>query len=100
MRFRHVSIKFSKRLTGRSFVTLHYPARVLAHILIALISVRPMRVFVPVGAFFMVIGFIVFSVELAMWLTGHATKPVENANLILGSTLFGVQTFFSSYWPN
>ena len=94
MRFRHVSIRFSKRLTGSSFVTLRYPTRVLAHILMVLISVRPMRVFVPVGAFFMVIGFIVFSVELAMWLTGHADKPVEDVNLVLGSTLFGLQTLF------
>ncbi len=94
MRFAHVDISFRKRTTGKSFVTLKYPARVLPQILIVLAAARPMRVFVPVGLFFITLGGLVFVVQFFQWLFGDAGRPVENVNLVLGAVLFGVQTLF------
>lgn len=94
MRFAHVSISFRKRITGKSFVTLKYPVRVLPQIVMVLVSVRPMRVFVPIGVFFILLGAAVFSLQLFEWVVGGSDRPVQNTNLVLGSVLFGVQTFF------
>ena len=94
MRFAHVSISFRARTTGKSFVTLKYPFRVLPQILMVLISVRPMRVFVPIGLFFILIGVLVFTFQISDWALGNARRPVENVNLVIGTGLFGLQTLF------
>ncbi len=95
MRFEHVDVAFRKRETGKSFISLKYPFKVLPQILMVLIAVRPLRVFAPVGIAFLAIGGLVFCWELAGFLFTHAyAKPVRSVNLVLGTGLFGMQTLF------
>lgn len=94
MRFAHVAVSFEKRETGKSFISLKYPFKVIPQILLIIASVRPLRIFFPLGAFFILLALAVFTVQVAQWFTGHAARPVENVNLVLGSFIFGVQTVF------
>lgn len=97
LRFEHVDVAFRSRKTGKSFISLKYPFKVLPQILMVLIAVRPLRVFVPVGLFFLAIATGVFCVEVAQWFWGPEgayDKPVRSANLVLGTGLFGLQTLF------
>jgi glycosyltransferase involved in cell wall biosynthesis len=94
MRFAQVSVVFRRRTTGRSFVTLRYPFRVAPQIFWVIVGLRPMKVFVPIGSCFLVLGSIVFLWELVEYFRGLTTRPVEDVNLVLGSALFGLQTIF------
>jgi hypothetical protein len=94
MRFAHVSVAFRSRTTGKSFISLKYPFKVIPQILLVLASVRPLRIFVPIGLSFCLFGSLLFVVQLFNWFFGDGIKPVENANLVLGSVLFGLQTVF------
>lgn len=94
MRFAHVSVAFRKRETGRSFVSFKYPFKVLPQIVMVLVGVRPLRVFAPIGLFFVLLAFGIGTYDLGDWLFGDARKPILHANLVLGSFLFGVQTLF------
>lgn len=94
MRFAHVPVAFRERKTGKSFISLAYPFKVLPQILLVIASVKPMRIFVPIGIAFMTIGGVVFVAQFASWLSGNAPRPVENVNLVLGAVLFGMQTVF------
>ncbi|GAB4222316.1 MAG: hypothetical protein Kow0062_19140 [Acidobacteriota bacterium] len=94
MRFEHVDVAFRRRETGRSFVSLRYPFKVLPQILLVLVSVRPMKVFGPVGAAFLAIAAGVFCWQIGEYFAGLSPKPVQSVNLVLGAGLFGLQTFF------
>jgi hypothetical protein len=94
MRFEHVPVSFRSRCTGRSFVTLRYPFKVAAQIVQVLVGVKPMRVFAPVGLLFLGLAAGVAAWQIAGWLMGEATKPIRHVNFVLGTGLFGVQTFF------
>ncbi|HPI13897.1 MAG TPA: glycosyltransferase family 2 protein [Spirochaetota bacterium] len=94
MRFAHVPVSFRKRITGRSFVSLKYPFKVTAQILMVLISVEPMRVFSTAGFVFLFGAFLIFAIELVMFFNGLIPKPVVHVNAVLGLALFGLQTFF------
>lgn len=96
MRFAHVAVAFHPRRTGRSFISLKYPFVVLTQILMVLVSVRPLRVFVPVGLAFMGVAGVTFLVEVCLWLLGAegAEKPVMHVNAVMGLALFGLQTLF------
>lgn len=94
MRFEHVPVTFRERTSGRSFVSLKYPLKVLPQILLVIVSIKPLKIFVPIGLAFVLLGCGVFSVQLVWWWLGHTSRPVENVNLVLGSGLFGVQTVF------
>jgi glycosyltransferase involved in cell wall biosynthesis len=94
MRFAHVPVAFRERTTGRSFVSLRYPFKALPQIGMVLVGVRPMKLFAPIGLGFMGLAGAVFAVELALWLAGLASKPVEHVNFVLGTGLFGLQTLF------
>lgn len=94
MRFAHVDVDFSERESGQSFVSWSYPMKVLPQIFLLLAGLRPLRVFAPIGLGFLLLGVGVFVVELALWLAGLGSEPAPHANLIIGSTLFGVQTLF------
>jgi hypothetical protein len=94
MRFAHVSVAFRSRTTGKSFISLKYPFKVIPQILLVLASVKPLRIFVPIGLSFCLFGTTLFVVQLLNWFFGDGIKPVENANLVLGSVLFGLQTVF------
>lgn len=94
MRFDQVPVAFRKRESGRSFISFKYPFVTLPQILLLLIMVKPLKVFLPLAAVFLATAFGVSAVELAMWLSGHADKPVEHVNLVLGMALFGLNTGF------
>jgi glycosyltransferase involved in cell wall biosynthesis len=94
MRFAQVSVAFRRRTTGKSFVTLRYPFRVVPQIFWVIVGLRPMKVFVPIGSLFLGLGSIVFVWELIEYFQGLTTRPVEDVNLVLGSALFGLQTIF------
>lgn len=94
MRFAHVSVTFRERRTGRSFVSLKHPFKVLPQIVLVVASVKPMKVFMPIGFSFILLGLVVFTFQILSWMLGYGSKPVENVNLVLGSFLFGMQTVF------
>ena len=94
MRFEHVPVSFDRRTTGHSFITLRYPFKVLAQILLVLVGVKPMKVFAPIGLAFLAVAAAVFLWQVGGWLFGDAIKPVRNVNFVLGSGLFGLQTIF------
>jgi glycosyltransferase involved in cell wall biosynthesis len=94
MRFAHVPVSFRKRTTGTSFVSIKYPLRVMPQLILVIISIKPMRFFLPVGLLFLLIASSVFSIELVLWLLGKTSKPVVHANAVLGCAFLGLQTFF------
>ncbi|MBF0282897.1 MAG: glycosyltransferase family 2 protein [Magnetococcales bacterium] len=94
MSFAHVPVAFHPRTTGKSFISFRYPFKVLPQIFMVLIAVRPLKVFAPIGLLFFLLGATLFTVEFFQWLLGDAPKPVNHVNLVLGLTLFGLQTLF------
>ena len=94
MRFEQTPIAFSRREAGSSFISLKYPFKVLPQILMLMVLVRPLRIFLPVAAFFVITAAAVFVVEMALWFAGYTTRPVENTNLVLGLAMFGLNTGF------
>lgn len=94
MRFSHVPVTFRRRTTGKSFVSMKYPLKVLPQLILVIISVRPTKIFLPVGLFFLFSATGIFSVELVLWFLGKTVKPVLHVNAVLGLAFFGLQTFF------
>lgn len=94
MRFAHVPVTFRERTVGRSFVSLTYPLKVLPQILLVLVGVRPLRVFGGIGLLFLLLGGAVFIWDFTRWMSGIYPDPAEHVNLILGSSLFGLQSVF------
>jgi glycosyltransferase involved in cell wall biosynthesis len=94
MRFAHVPVRFRKRTTGRSFVSLKYPFRVSYQILLVIAGIRPMRVFGTVGFVFLTLAFGISVVEIILFFSGRLSEPIPHANAVLGSLILGLQTFF------
>lgn len=94
MRFAHCPVSFRKRITGKSFISLKYPFKVLPQILMVIAGVKPMRIFAPVGLTFLSFGTLISCVELFFWLSGMTIKPIMHVNAVLGLSFFGLQTFF------
>lgn len=94
MRFAQIPVRFRKRTTGRSFVNLKYPFRVGYQILLVIAGLHPMRVFGPVGILFLSVAFLVSVVEIVLFFNGYFDRPIEHVNLVLGSLVLGLQTFF------
>ncbi len=94
MRFAQVPVTFRRRQTGRSFISLKYPFKVLGQIFWLLVALRPMKVFGTLGLAFMATALGVFGWDFVQYLQGDATKPVEHVNAVLGAGLLGLQTFF------
>lgn len=94
MRFEQVTVSFRQRNTGKSFVSLVYPIKVLPQILIVFCISRPLSFFFPIGLTSVILGLSIFSYQASLYLLGQTSKPVTNVNLVLGLLLFGVQTVF------
>ncbi|MFW5768145.1 MAG: glycosyltransferase family 2 protein [Bacteroidota bacterium] len=94
MRFAQVPVTFNKRITGKSFVSLRYPFKVLPQIVQVLIGVKPLKIFGPVALFFLGISCIVASTNIFLWLFGNSEKPILYVNFVMGTGLFGIQTLF------
>ena len=91
LRFSHVLVSFNKRDKGKSFISLSYPFKVIPQIIQVVIGIKPLKVFGPIGWFFLSVGIVVFLFQIFSYLFGYNEKPVENVNLVLGSILFGLQ---------
>jgi glycosyltransferase involved in cell wall biosynthesis len=91
LRFSHVSVSFDKRDTGKSFISLSYPLKVIPQIVQVIIGIKPLKVFAPVGGGFLLLGVFIFLYQIISYFFGYTDKPVESVNLVLGSFLFGVQ---------
>jgi len=94
MRFAHCSVSFRKRVTGKSFVSLKYPFKVIPQIFMVIVGVKPMKIFGPIGLLSLLTGGLIFFLELGFWAFGDALKPVMHVNAVLGSVIFGLQTLF------
>jgi len=94
MRFAQVPVKFTKRNTGRSFVSLVYPFKVLPQLILVVCITRPLKFFLPIGSIFLLLAFGVFGYEFSQWLAGINPKPVVSVNFVLGTAIFGLQTVF------
>lgn len=94
MRFAHVPVSFRRRTTGRSFISLKYPFKVLPQLLMVLISVKPFKIFGPVGGAFLAVAAVIAVLEMGLWLLGSTPKPILHVNFVMGFAFFGLQTFF------
>lgn len=94
MRFEQAPIAFRPRKSGKSFISLQYPFRVLSQLLVLMVLIRPLKIFLPLAGFFLGAGTLIGAVELGMWATGNAERPVEHVNLVLGLAMFGLNTGF------
>ncbi len=92
MRFVQVPVAFRARESGASFISFKYPFKVLSQILLLLVMVRPLKVFLPLAGLFLAVALGLFGLELALWLLGSTSKPVEHVNLVMGLALFGINT--------
>ena len=92
--FSHVDVTFRKRKTGTSFISFRYPFKVLLQIITVIVGIKPMLVFVPIGLFFMLVSICVSGYQLCIYISGLADKPIQNVNLVIGTSLFGLQTLF------
>ena len=90
LRFSHVLVTFNKRDKGKSFISLSYPFKVIPQIIQVIIGIKPLKVFGPIGWFFLSLAIFIFLFQFISYLLYHTQKPVENVNLVLGSFLFGL----------
>ncbi len=91
MQFSHVEVSFKERTHGKSFVSLKYPFKVFPQLFWVLVGVRPLKIFVPVGLFFIGCSSLVFLYQIIQYLSGITSTPVVNVNFVLGFGLFGLQ---------
>jgi glycosyltransferase involved in cell wall biosynthesis len=91
LRFSHVLVSFKKRNKGKSFISLSYPFKVIPQMIQVIVGIKPLKVFGPIGWFFLSLGILVFLFQIISFLLDYTQKPVENVNLVLGSFLFGLQ---------
>jgi hypothetical protein len=91
MRFEQVPVTFNKREYGKSFVSLLYPFKVFTQIIVLLASLKPLKIFVPFGLFFLIFSVGIAGYEITQWLIGYSDKPIEHVNLVMGTGLFGFQ---------
>lgn len=92
MRFAHVPVAFRKRTTGKSFVSIKYPLKVFPQLILVVISIKPMKIFLPVAFFFLLFAGAIFGVEIILWFMDKTEKPVMHVNAVLGLAFFGLQT--------
>ena len=95
MRFAQVQVNFDQRRAGKSFISLLYPFKVLPQIVLVITMSKPMKIFGTVGGLFLLFSTTMFTVQVAQWALGFSEKVVENAILVLGTGLFGLQMLFS-----
>jgi len=94
LRFTHVPVTFRERASGRSFVSYRYPFKVGKQILLMLVSLNPLKVFVPIGLVFMGIGTVILGIDLYEYVQLGRGVPVRRPFGVLGFGLFGLQTVF------
>jgi hypothetical protein len=71
---------------------MKYPLKVLPQLILVVISIKPMKIFLPAAFFFLLFAGTIFGIELIMWFMGKIAKPVLHVNAVLGLAFFGLQT--------
>jgi len=94
LRFCHVPVTFRKRVSGRSFVSLRYPLKVLPQIVRVLVCVKPLHVFGLIGLAFLLMAAVLAGSDIIKWAMDEAHKPLVHAVGVIGLALFGLQTLF------
>lgn len=94
MRFGQVPVQFRARATGKSFVSLRYPFKVLPQIVMVLVGVAPLKVFGTIGVFFLTLAALVSGWQILDYLLANGEKPVVNVNLVMTLLFFGIQSLF------
>jgi len=94
MRFAHLPVSFHQRTHGKSYVTHRYPFQAMMQIVMVLVGLKPLRVFMPIGLAFLLLGGGISGWEIYLWIAGQSHKPIVHVNLVLGSVFFGLQTCF------
>ncbi len=94
MRFAHADVCFRQRESGKSFISYKYPFKVLPQIFWVIVGIKPMKIFGPLGLFFLSISFVVGCTEIALWIIGLTQKPVLHVNAVQGFLTLGLQTLF------
>ena len=94
LRFTHVPVTFRERTSGRSFVSYRYPFKVGKQILLMLVSLNPLKVFVPIGLVFMAVGAGILFIDFVDFLQDRTGDLVRRPFGVLGFGLFGLQTVF------
>lgn len=92
MRYMEVPVVFHPRTSGKSFISLKYPFKVLPQILRTLIMVNPLKVFMPIGLFLIFGGMVMFVIE--WYLVNHQIIEKLHDSTIVVMILFGIQTAF------
>lgn len=94
MRFTHVPVTFRERTSGRSFVSYRYPFKVGKQIFLLLVTLAPLKVFVPIGLTFMGVGLLILGMDIVeFWQIGRG-NVVRRPFGVLGFGIFGLQTVF------
>ena len=94
MRFTHVPVTFRERTSGRSFVSYRYPLKVGKQIFLLLVTLAPLKVFVPIGLAFMTVGILILGMDVVeFWQSGRG-NVVRRPFGVLGFGIFGLQTVF------
>lgn len=85
MRIIEVPVVFHKRRTGKSFISWRYPFRVLPTIIRLFVHANPLKVFLPLGALFILLGLVAvyFILTQGTHLVGDATVSI----LVVGGIL-------------
>ena len=94
LRFTHVPVTFRERSSGRSFVSYRYPFKVGKQILLMLITLAPLKVFVPAGLTFIAIGVGILGADLVEYFQTGRGNMVRRPLGVLGFGIFGLQTLF------
>ena len=94
MRFTHVPVTFRERTSGRSFVSYRYPFKVGKQIFLLLVTLTPLKVFVPVGLAFMAVGLLILGMDVVEFLQTGRGSVIRRPFGVLGFGIFGLQTAF------
>jgi glycosyltransferase involved in cell wall biosynthesis len=90
-RVMEVPVVFHERTTGKSFISFKYPFKVLPTILRMLVRGSPLKVFVPIGAFLILLGSVAgVLVALDTWKFGGDTTAAVLIIAGVQAMLFGL----------
>lgn len=94
MRYCEVPVVFNPRITGRSFVNLKYPFKVLINMFWFLVYANPIKVFAMIGIIFVTFSVLYLIVSLVASHYKWAIPIFFIQNLSWVSLLVGIQSFF------
>ena len=94
MRYAEVPVVFHPRTTGESFISFRYPFKVLSGIFRILVYANQLKVFVPIGIFFVFISFAVSIYDLILFYRELTHHFIKHANTVVLFFIGGIQIIF------